>query len=329
MHLVLKVGTKQRKVSTDPTVQLVGRLVAGDRRALSRAITALEADSEPGRALLRALQPHLGNALVVGFTGPPGAGKSTLVNAYIAALRDGGQSVGVIAVDPSSPISGGAILGDRLRMGQHSGDDEVFIRSLASRGHLGGLSPAAARIVDAMDAAGKDVVVIETVGTGQSEIEIAEVADLKVVVLAPGLGDDIQAMKAGILEIADLLVVNKADLPAALATAQQLKSALALKAEGRDTPVLQTVATTGKGVAALAEALEARGTGLTAEARRARRRARIRRALATAAAALVRDTALAADDSEIEKLCRAVAEGDLDLAGAARRAVKRSAKTLD
>src|SRR5262249_16786573 len=190
---------------------LIARMRSGDRRATSRIVTELERASDGLPDLLAALRPHLGHALVVGFTGPPGAGKSTLANAYTAHVRQLGKTVGIIAVDPSSPVSGGAILGDRIRMTTSLDDDGVFMRSLASRGHLGGLCPAAVRIIDGLDAAGKDIVLIETVGTGQSEIDVAEVADVRVVVMAPGLGDDIQAMKAGLLEIADIVVVNKPD----------------------------------------------------------------------------------------------------------------------
>ncbi len=190
---------------------LVARMRRGERRAIAAAVTELEKLSQAAPALLEAFQPHLGHALVVGFTGPPGAGKSTLVNAVIQHARRANRTVGVIAVDPSSPISGGAILGDRIRMTAALDDDGVFVRSLASRGYLGGLSPAAVRVIDALDAAGFDLVLLETVGTGQSEMDVAEVADVRVVITAPGLGDDIQAMKSGLLEIADVLVVNKGD----------------------------------------------------------------------------------------------------------------------
>ncbi|HJU30192.1 MAG TPA: methylmalonyl Co-A mutase-associated GTPase MeaB, partial [Hyphomicrobiaceae bacterium] len=199
--------------------QLVERMRAGERRAISRAVTELERLSAVAPRLLQAMQAHLGHALVVGFTGPPGAGKSTLVNAYTQHVRSRNKTVGIIAVDPSSPVSGGAILGDRVRMTATLDDDGVFMRSLASRGHLGGLSPAAVRVIDALDASGKDVILIETVGTGQSEIDVAEVADVRVLVTAPGLGDDIQAMKAGLIEIADVMVVNKSDREGAERTA--------------------------------------------------------------------------------------------------------------
>ncbi len=241
---------------------------AGERRAISAVITELERLSAAAPALLQALQPHFGHALVVGFTGPPGAGKSTLVNAVIETLRKQGRTVGVIAVDPSSPISGGAILGDRIRMTAALDDDGVFVRSLASRGYLGGLSPAAVRIIDALDGAGFDIVLLETVGTGQNEIDVAEVADIRVVISAPGLGDDIQAMKSGLLEIADVMVVNKGDRPGAEQTMQQLLGALSIRATISDkVPVLKTSALNGDGVAELVETLDHIGRACFSRAR--------------------------------------------------------------
>ncbi len=248
-------------------------LLAGERAALARAITAVENETAEARPVLRAIRDRLGRALVVGFTGAPGAGKSTLVSAYVAELRRRGLSIGVVAVDPSSPLTGGAILGDRIRMSQHAGDPGVFIRSLASRGHLGGLSRSAARVIDVFDASGRDVVVVETVGTGQSEVEIAEIADVRVVVNAPGLGDDIQAIKAGILEIADVLVVNKSDLPFAERSARQL-AAMAAQRDGRPVPVLRTSAMRNEGVSDLADAIAALG-----RRKRPDPRARLRRLL--------------------------------------------------
>lgn len=237
---------------TETAAALVAQLRGGDRRALAEAITRLEDERAVPGTLVEALRPHLKGTAVIGFTGPPGAGKSTLVNALIKAWRGAGKRVAVIAVDPSSPVSGGAILGDRIRMTAALDDDDVFVRSLASHGHLGGLSPAAARIIDAFDAAGYDRVLLETVGTGQNEIDIAAVADVGVVIAAPGLGDGIQAMKSGLLEIADVLVVNKGDRPDARETAQQLQAAISLRhGSGRRPEVLQTTATTGAGVAAL------------------------------------------------------------------------------
>jgi len=243
--------------SSDRARGLLDRLVASDRAALSKAITAVETGSATGRQLLSGICDRLGRALVIGITGAPGTGKSTLTSALIGELRRRGKSVGVLAVDPSSPISGGAILGDRLRMAEHAADPEVFIRSLSSRGRLGGLAPASAMIVDVMDAAGKDVVILETVGAGQSEVEIAEIADVRIVVSAPGLGDDIQAMKAGILEIADILVVNKGDLPRADAAAAQLRAMLGLRHKGSaEVPVIVTVATEAHGLLELADLVE-------------------------------------------------------------------------
>tara|TARA_R110002110_G_scaffold231224_1_gene447069 strand:- start:106 stop:1071 length:966 start_codon:yes stop_codon:yes gene_type:complete len=238
---------------------LLARLLAGQTAALARAISIVERDGPTVSALLKAIQPHLGRAIVVGFTGPPGAGKSTLVNAFIGEMRGRGRTVAVAAVDPSSPITGGAVLGDRIRMAEHTMDAGVFIRSLASRGHLGGLSASAARVADLMDAAGFDVIVLETVGAGQSEVEMAEMADVRIVISAPGLGDDVQAIKAGILEIADILVVNKSDLPLAKRTVGQLQAMLALRAPGDwKVPVLATNAVDRTGLCELADAVDHR-----------------------------------------------------------------------
>ena len=229
----------QRKALTSD--EWAARLADGERVALARAITAVENDRSDAKAVLGAVYGRAGRAQVIGITGAPGVGKSTLLNALIASYRAAGLKVGVVAVDPSSPISGGAILGDRIRMSEHGGDVGVFVRSLAARGHLGGLSRAAARVVDVMDAAGFDIVIVETVGTGQSEVEIMDIAQTVLVVSAPGLGDDIQAVKAGILEIADILVVNKADMPLADRTEAQLRDALALGQRGDwEVPVMKT-----------------------------------------------------------------------------------------
>jgi LAO/AO transport system kinase len=260
-------------------VRLIERMRNGERRAISHAVTELERLSAAAPALLQAMQPHLGHALVVGFTGSPGAGKSTLVNAYTRYVRSQSKTVGIIAVDPSSPVSGGAILGDRIRMTATLDDDGVFMRSLASRGHLGGLSPAAVRVIDALDAAGKDIVLIETVGTGQSEIDVAEVADVRVLVTAPGLGDDIQAMKAGLIEIADILVVNKADREGADRSVRDLQMMQGLAAEHGDwvAPILKTVGAKGEGIAELAEAADRHLAWLRESGElQARRRAHLR-----------------------------------------------------
>ena len=236
---------------------LVAALRAGDRRSLARTLSVLESEGQPVERLCRAMQAHLNGVGVVGFTGPPGAGKSTLVNALIKHWRDANKRIGVIAVDPSSPVSGGAILGDRVRMSAALDDEGVFVRSLASRGHLGGLTPGAARAIDAFDVAGYDLVLLETVGTGQNEIDIASVADVGVVIAAPGLGDGVQAMKSGLLEVADILVVNKSDRADAAETAQQLHAAVSLRhGLGRSPPVVSTTAVTGLGVAELGTCID-------------------------------------------------------------------------
>ncbi len=233
---------------------LTQRIRSGDRRAIARAITAVEEGGEAARALREALAPYLGQARVVGVTGVPGAGKSALVGALARELVERGQRVAVVAVDPSSSVSGGAVLGDRIRMEGVQADERVFIRSLASRGHLGGLARGADEMVDVLDAAGFDTVIVETVGAGQSEMEITRLAGTCIVVCPPGLGDDVQALKAGILEIADLFVVNKCDLPEAARVERELASMLALRGPGgRKPPVLKTVAIRGEGVAALAD----------------------------------------------------------------------------
>jgi LAO/AO transport system kinase len=298
----------------------IARMRAGERRAIASVITELERLSAAAPALLQALQPHLGHALVIGFTGPPGAGKSTLVNAIIADLRQQGRTIGVIAVDPSSPISGGAILGDRIRMTAALDDDGVFVRSLASRGYLGGLSPAAVRIIDALDGAGFDIVLLETVGTGQSEIDVAEVADIRVVIAAPGLGDDIQAMKSGLLEIADVIVVNKSDRPGAEQTMQQLVGALSIRATVADkVPVLKTSAISGEGVPKLIGVLDEIGGRVRAQDAVSRRRRRARYLIARAASDIVANRIKAGGKSGLDPLADAVLSGTMTPNDAAHR----------
>jgi LAO/AO transport system kinase len=302
-------------------VALVDRLRRGDAAALSRCLSIVERGGALADAISRMANQATGRAAVIGFSGPPGSGKSTLIDAYVAHLRSGGRSVAVVAVDPSSPISGGSVLGDRVRMHRHTEDPGVFIRSIASRGHLGGLTENIQRVVDLMDASGRDLIVIETVGAGQSEVEIVEVADICVVVNAPNVGADVQAIKAGILEIADILVVNKADLPLAGRTADQLRAMLVLRADSRDVPVVETVATSGAGVDALAAAVEAR-TNTSPREKRANSLRRVRRLIAQSAARQMRDQILALDAPESDALLQAVLDGRCGVGDAVDRLLR-------
>ena len=260
---------------------LLAGLASGERRALARLLTVVE-DGVPEdlRAVVRAVYPRTGRARIIGMTGSPGVGKSTLTNAVAAELRRQGRTVGVVAVDPSSPFSGGALLGDRVRMQSHHADTGVFIRSMASRGHLGGLSFATPQAVLVLDAAGFDDVIIETVGVGQSEVEVAATADTTVVALAPGMGDGIQAAKAGILEVADVFVINKADHAGAGKLESELRGMLEmgheLEGDGDGDawwpPILRTVAVRDEGITEVVEALEEHGGHLDASGERQRRR---------------------------------------------------------
>jgi GTPase len=254
--------------------------VAGDRLALARLLTAVENRTAIAEAALRQLYPVAGRAHLVGITGPPGSGKSTLVAALIAEVRKAGRTVAVIAVDPSSPITGGALLGDRVRMQAYAGDDDVFIRSMAARGHAGGLASTTTAAAAVLDAAGFDLILIETVGTGQSEVEVAAAADTTVVLEAPEMGDEVQAIKAGLLEVADLVVVNKGDKPGAQRTAAQLRAMLVASAPRDGDPVrprpkrpdvMITTAATGDGVPELLVALDRhRAAGRAGESSAAR-----------------------------------------------------------
>jgi LAO/AO transport system ATPase/phenylacetic acid degradation protein PaaD len=257
---------------------MLDAVLARDRAAIARVISQLERGERDAGQLSSSLAPHLGRAHVLGVTGSPGAGKSTLVHALLGELLARGRRIAVVAVDPSSPISGGAVLGDRVRMGEHGAHPDVFIRSVASRGHLGGLAVSTEAMVDVLDAAGFDTVIVETVGAGQSEVEIMRVADTRVVACAPGLGDSVQAIKAGILEIADVLAVTKCDLPGAQVTARDLKDMLHLRAAGAHgswaVPVIDSSAVTGAGVSQLVDAIEAHaaaaGRGLRLKGRASR-----------------------------------------------------------
>ncbi|MDR2869678.1 MAG: methylmalonyl Co-A mutase-associated GTPase MeaB [Deferribacteraceae bacterium] len=239
--------------------KLVEKIIEGDVRAAARLMRIVDDRSQDYAEYMRNIWPHTGKAAIIGITGAPGAGKSTLTDALISSYRKQGMTVGVVAIDPSSPFSGGAILGDRIRMADHAMDQDVFIRSVATRGHLGGMSVSAIDIAAVLDAMGKDIIIVETVGVGQDEVEIASVADCSVVVTVPGLGDDIQAIKAGILEIADIFVVNKADREGADRTARDLQMMLELAPRHGEAswqpPVIKTVAFKNEGIEELRESI--------------------------------------------------------------------------
>src|SRR5688572_29976683 len=263
-------------VSVLENPSLSERVASGDSRAIARAISQVEDADEGAADLMMAIFPRTGRALIVGITGAPGAGKSSLVDKLALFYRQHGERVGIIAVDPSSPFSGGAILGDRIRMQALGLDRGVFIRSMATRGNLGGLARATVDAVAILDAAGYAKVIVETVGVGQDEVEIVKAAEVSVVVLVPGMGDDIQAIKAGIMEIGDIFVINKADREGVYATEKELEALLSLKSreDGWDPPIVKTVATENSGIAALAEAIEKYcQTQLSAPATSERRRA--------------------------------------------------------
>jgi LAO/AO transport system kinase len=295
---------------------------------VARLISLVEDRSPSLREVSAALVPHTGSAHIVGITGSPGVGKSTSTSALVTALRAQGKRVGVLAVDPTSPFSGGALLGDRVRMQEHATDEGVYIRSMASRGHLGGLSASAPQALRVLDAAGCDVVLVETVGVGQSEVEIAGLADTTLVLLAPGMGDGIQAAKAGILEIGDVFVVNKADRDGATATRRELRSVIAMtdRADGAwRPPIVLTVATSGDGVDEVAEQIAAHRAHLdeSGELRR-RRLARVRREIEALALAEVRSRfADLAGDARLDTLAAQVLEAETDPYAAADLLVDR------
>jgi LAO/AO transport system kinase len=251
-HYVLYTGSLERDLQTS-----IDQLRSGDPRALARAISTVENRAPGWSTLLKALFPHSGKARILGLTGPPGAGKSTLVDQLARHYRKENRTVGIIAVDPTSPYTGGAILGDRIRMQEHFSDPGIYIRSMATRGSLGGLARTTADVATVLDASGREIVMIETVGVGQDEVDIVRLADVTVVILVPGMGDDVQTIKAGIMEIADIFVINKSDRDGAERVEREIRAlqSLATRNDGWTPPIVKTVASEGAGVAALAKAI--------------------------------------------------------------------------
>jgi len=300
---------------------MVDELGTGKRRPLARLLTRIEGGDPSVRPLLPELFAAGRGAHVIGITGPPGSGKSTLVNALIGVWRGRGRRVGILAVDPSSPYTRGAILGDRIRMMEHAADRDVFMRSMASRGELGGVAATTWIAAAALDAAGYDPVLIETVGAGQSEVEVARLAETTVVVEVPEMGDEVQAIKAGLLEVADLIAVNKGDRPGADRAARQLRAMLSTaggRVERKPPPVMVTTAANGEGVAALADAIDAhRSQARSPLAARERAASQVRRALADLAARR------AASDTSWDATVQSVADRELDPMTAAERLLER------
>ena len=312
---------------------LAERVRSGDVRAMARAISQIEDESDAAAALVRDIFPHTGRAYLVGVTGPPGAGKSTLVDRLTSVTRHGGETVGVIAVDPTSPFTGGAILGDRLRMQAHAQDDQVFIRSMATRGYMGGLARATSDAALVLDAPGKSLVIIETVGVGQDEIDIVRTADISIVVLVPGTGDEVQALKAGIMEIADIFVVNKCDRDGADRMVSSIESNLALQhfaaGEWRP-PIVRTEATTGRGVPELWQtvaAFRAHAEGARAGRLRARNEFRLRDLLSHRFLEYVENAVL--DPGQFEALVDRIARREVDPYTAASDILDRAIRLPD
>ncbi len=306
---------------------LAERLIAGDKRALARAITLIENDDPAGWELVREVFPRTGRARIVGLTGPPGVGKSTLIGALTAEMRKADREVAVLSIDPSSPFTRGALLGDRIRLSDHFLDPGVFIRSMASRGALGGLSEATLQAALLMDASGKDDVFIETVGVGQAEIDIVDHGDTIVLVLMPGSGDSIQALKAGVMEIPDIIVVNKSDHPMTDTMIREIRGVLSLgPSTSWRVPIVKTEAAKGEGVAELAEKISEHREHIEAEGTLDERRARnLRNEVLELAASRMRRRleAAVADDTSIRELLDRVVKRELDPASAAKELLER------
>jgi LAO/AO transport system kinase len=313
--------------AAEKTGSLAERLLAGDKRALAQAISLIENDDPAGWELVREVYPRTGKARIVGLTGPPGVGKSTLISALTGEMRKADREVAVLSIDPSSPFTRGALLGDRIRLSEHFLDQGVFIRSMASRGALGGLSEATLQAALLMDASGKDDVLIETVGVGQAEIDIVDHGDTVVLVLQPGSGDSIQALKAGVMEIPDLIVVNKADHPMTDTMVREIRGVLSLGPSGSwKVPILRTEAAKGEGVGELAEKIAEHRAHIEAEGTLEKRRARnLRNEVLELASARLRRSleAKVADDPEVAKLLERVVRRELDPASAATELLGR------
>jgi LAO/AO transport system kinase len=309
----------------DPT--LPQRLLAGDKRALARGISLVEDDRQEGWELVREVYPHTGKAAIVGFTGPPGVGKSTLLGALTKAQRARERTVGVLSIDPSSPFTHGALLGDRIRLTDHFLDPGVFIRSMANRGALGGLSEAALQAALLMDAAGRDVVFVETVGVGQAEVDVIDHADTVVLVLMPGSGDSIQALKAGVMEIPDVIVVNKADHPLTDTMVREIRGVLSLgEQKGWRVPIVKTEAAYGKGIDELVERIEAHRAHIESEGTLVARRRRnlMNEVVAIATSRMRRELeASIREDPGVQELLDEVCARRLDPASAASRILER------
>ncbi|HEV2974286.1 MAG TPA: methylmalonyl Co-A mutase-associated GTPase MeaB [Solirubrobacteraceae bacterium] len=330
-------STPAEPTSTEPTAttSLARRLLDGDRRALARAISLVEDDRPEGWELVKQVFPYTGRAAVVGFTGPPGVGKSTLIGALTTARREAGRSVGVLSIDPSSPFTQGALLGDRIRLSEHFLDQGVFIRSMANRGALGGLSEAALQAALLLDAAGREDVFVETVGVGQAEIDIIDHADTIVLVLMPGSGDSIQALKAGVMEIPDVIVINKADHPLTDTMVREIRGVLSLANLDRTpeevrarwrVPIVKTEASRGVGVDELVQRLDEHRAHILAEGQLAERRARNLRnevlAIATARMRRRLEEELS-EDAGFQELIDQVVQRRLDPASAAATLLER------
>lgn len=316
-----------------PTRSLLDDALAGRRKAIARLMSIAESSAPGGKPVMAELHRHTGRAHIIGLTGVPGSGKSTMVRALAQRYRETGRTVGIVAIDPSSPFTGGAILGDRIRMLELAGDEGVFIRSMATRGALGGLARATLDVVDVLDAAGFDVVLIETVGVGQDEVDIVQAAHSVVVVSAPGLGDEIQAIKAGVLEIADVHVVSKCDRPESAETIATLRAMLRLGSLARDTasvwkiPVVPTSAQKRDGIEALVSAVDAHGVHLRESGELAARHRRIlEMRILKAAEDIVRDRLLRRNRGTLERLLDETLARTLDPLGAATRLLEAAAQ---